>query len=774
MQILITGNMGYVGPNVARQLRQTYPKAKIIGLDAGYFGHCITTRRILPETRVDIQYFQDVRDVKAEMLKGIDAIVHLAALSNDAMGVAHDQVTLEVNYKASVRLARLAKKAGVKSFVFASSCSVYGCAEEGERTETSAVNPLTAYARSKVMTENGLKLLASPEFKITCLRFATACGMSERLRLDLVLNDFVSSALCSKRIDILSDGTPWRPLIHVRDMARAMDWAIRRSVKDGGPYLVVNAGTNEWNYQVRDLAYAVQKHFRDVAVSINPNASPDKRSYRVDFSLFRRLAPLHQPQMTLPETVRELEEGLKSINFQDLAFRESHLIRLKYSISSTKANFSKKGLDWINAMLRLHLENLIQPEVKTQKNCRFCGTALDEPYLDLGTMPLANSYLNYEDLTRPEPSFALRVYRCKSCSLSQLADYNQADAIFNDQYAYFSSYSTSWLAHAKDYVEKMTQRFHLNPSSQVIEIASNDGYLLQYFVKKGIPVLGIEPCANVARAAEEKGVPTSVRFFGTETAWELTRMGKRADLLLGNNVLAHVPNLNDFVSGLKVALKPNGVLTMEFPHLVKLFERNQFDTIYHEHFSYFTFTAVEKVFAMHGLNLFDVEQLPTHGGSLRIFACHAECDAHPETDRVSALRQEEEDKGFETAERYEQFAAQVAEVKSELLAFLKSAKEKGLHVAAYGAPAKGNTLLNYCGVTPSEIAFTVDLSPHKQGHFLPGSRIPIYSPDTIREAKPDILLILPWNLKDEIAAQMDFIRQWGGKFAVPIPRLEVW
>jgi nucleoside-diphosphate-sugar epimerase len=344
MRILITGNMGYVGPNVIRQIRQTYPAASIIGLDAGYFGHCITTRHVLPETRVDLQYFQDVRDTKAEILQNVDAIIHLAALSNDAMGVAHDQVTFDVNYKASIRLAKMAKKSGVKSFVFASSCSVYGCAEEGERTETSEVNPLTAYARSKVLTEKGLKLLASPEFKVTCLRFATACGMSERLRLDLVLNDFVSSALCKKRIDILSDGTPWRPLIHVRDMARAMDWAIRRNLKDGGPYLVVNAGTNEWNYQVRDLAYAVQKHFEGVEVSINPNASPDKRSYRVDFSLFKRLAPNHQPLMTLNSTVRELEEGLKSINFQDMAFRDSHLIRLKVLDQLRKDSFFKEGI----------------------------------------------------------------------------------------------------------------------------------------------------------------------------------------------------------------------------------------------------------------------------------------------------------------------------------------------------------------------------------------------------------------------------------------------
>ncbi len=408
------------------------------------------------------------------------------------------------------------------------------------------------------------------------------------------------------------------------------------------------------------------------------------------------------------------------------------------------------------------------------KACRFCGGSLGEPYLDLGKMPLANSYLNPEDLTKTEPAYPLRVYLCRDCFLSQLADYDQSETIFNDQYAYFSSFSTSWLAHAKAYVEKMIERFGFNSSHQIMEIASNDGYLLQYFVQKGIPVLGIEPCANVVKAAEEKGVPSLVRFFGSELAKELKNQGKQADLILGNNVLAHVPPLNDFVKGIKLILKSKGILTMEFPHLVKLFERNQFDTIYHEHFSYFTLNAVERIFSAQGLTLFDVEELPTHGGSLRIYARHTECNDYPVSDHVTHLRQTEIEKGFESLQRYKRFSEQVAEVKAELLAFLQTAKVHGKRVAAYGAPAKGNTLLNFCGVTSKEIDFTVDLSPHKQGRFLPGTKIPIYSPEKIREVKPDYLLSLPWNLKDEISQQMSFIRQWDGKFVVPIPRLEVW
>lgn len=328
MKILVTGNMGYVGPGVVRQLRRAYPQAGIIGLDNGYFAHCLTNGRMFPETRVDVQYFTDVRTLSPELFEGVDAVVHLAAVSNDAMGKAFDEITYEINYKASVRCAELAKAAGASHFVFASSCSIYGYAEEGARTETSPVNPLTAYAKSKVMTEQGLAPLADKNFTVTCLRFATACGMSERLRLDLVLNDFVACAITSGNIEILSDGQPWRPLIHVRDMARAIEWAVTRPDGAGGPYLVVNAGTDGWNYQVRDLAHAVARHFHNVTVSINENAAPDKRSYKVDFSLYKQLAPNHQPQITLDDAIDDLKQGLESIGFSDAGFRQSKLIRL--------------------------------------------------------------------------------------------------------------------------------------------------------------------------------------------------------------------------------------------------------------------------------------------------------------------------------------------------------------------------------------------------------------------------------------------------------------
>ena len=406
------------------------------------------------------------------------------------------------------------------------------------------------------------------------------------------------------------------------------------------------------------------------------------------------------------------------------------------------------------------------------RNCRFCGTALEQSFADLGMSPLSNAYLKPEQLHQVERFYPLHAWVCGSCFLVQLEQFETPENIFSD-YAYFSSYSDSWLEHVASYTEAMVERFGLNAGSHVVEIASNDGYLLQYFVKRGIPVVGIEPAANVARVAEDKGVPTLVKFFGTETATALAASGKQADLLLGNNVLAHVPDLNDFVSGMVKLLKPHGVITMEFPHLLRLMAQNQFDTIYHEHFSYFSFLTVEKVFAAHGITLFDVEQISTHGGSLRIFGRHSADGTKPVSPRVTALRQEELNAGLDNAKTYAAFAEQIKAIKRALLRFLINAKEQGKTVVGYGAPAKGNTLLNYCGVRTDLIDYTVDRSPHKHGSYLPGVHIPIYHPDRIAETRPDYVLILPWNLKEEIMLQMAHIRSWGGKFVVPIPKVEV-
>ena len=404
--------------------------------------------------------------------------------------------------------------------------------------------------------------------------------------------------------------------------------------------------------------------------------------------------------------------------------------------------------------------------------CRLCGAVLTRSFIDLGAMPLANSYLSARDLDRPEPAYPLHARVCGQCRLVQVEDAVPPDAIFSD-YAYFSSYAQSWVAHAKRYAEAMAPRFGLGKSSLVVEVASNDGYLLQHFVAMGVPVLGIEPAANVAEAAEAIGVPTRVMFLGAATARALAAEGVAADLIAGNNVLAHVPDLNDFVAGLAILLKPDGVLTMEFPHLMRLVEGVQFDTIYHEHFSYLSLLAVERAFARHDLAVFDVAELPTHGGSLRVFARHAGSGAHPEQPAVAALRAVEAVAGLDSDAWYDGFAPRVAAVRDGLLAFLDRAKAEGKSVAAYGAAAKGNTLLNFCGIGPDRVAFVVDANPHKQGHWLPGSRLPIHAPAMLKEARPDYVLILPWNLRDEIAAAHAYIGDWGGRFVVAVPALEI-
>jgi SAM-dependent methyltransferase len=404
--------------------------------------------------------------------------------------------------------------------------------------------------------------------------------------------------------------------------------------------------------------------------------------------------------------------------------------------------------------------------------CRFCRAPLSRTFADLGMSPLCESYVTAGQLDQMEPFFPLHVRVCAQCFLVQLGEYVSPAQIFSE-YAYFSSYSESWVRHAKAYADMMTELLNLGAGTKVVEVASNDGYLLQHFVARGIPVLGIEPARNVAARAVERRIPTVERFFGPELARELVSEGHDADLIVGNNILAHVPDLNGFVDGLRILLKPAGTITMEVPHLWRLMDGNQFDTIYHEHFSYLSFLVAEKVFAAHDLMIFDVEELSTHGGSLRIYARHRADSSRSVAEAVEIMRSREKDAGFESLERYEDFMPRVAETKRRLLGFLIEAKERRLSVAAYGAPGKGNTLLNYCGIRTDFLDYAVDRNPYKQGKFLPGTHIPIFPVEKLDETKPDYVLILPWNLKHEIVGQMARVRSWGGRFIVPIPRVEI-
>ena len=404
-------------------------------------------------------------------------------------------------------------------------------------------------------------------------------------------------------------------------------------------------------------------------------------------------------------------------------------------------------------------------------HCRLCQSPLNSTFVDLGVSPLCESFLPADQINQMEPFFPLHTMVCEECFLVQLQEYVKPEHIFTE-YAYFSSYSTSWVEHARRYCEMIAQRLGLGPRSQVFELASNDGYLLQHFLPLGVPVTGIEPAANVAEVARTKGIATLVEFFGAALAQRLVMEGRRADLIIGNNVLAQVPDLNDFVAGMQILLAPDGVVTLEFPHLERLIEENQFDTIYHEHFSYFSLVTIERMAARHRLRIFDVEQLPTHGGSLRVYLCRRDA-GHVQSSAVDALLAHERQIGFEKGETYARFSKQVHQTKRQLLSFLIECKDKGAKICGYGAPGKGNTLLNYCGIGTDFLDFTVDRNPYKHGRYTPGMHIPIYPVEAIDKAKPDYLLILPWNLKTEIVAQMRHVGEWGCKFIVPIPHAHV-
>ncbi|MCT7961893.1 class I SAM-dependent methyltransferase [Laspinema sp. D1] len=405
--------------------------------------------------------------------------------------------------------------------------------------------------------------------------------------------------------------------------------------------------------------------------------------------------------------------------------------------------------------------------------CRHCGSELKLPLVDLGSAPPSNAYLTEQTLHAPERWFPLRVLVCESCWLVQTEDFAQADELFDADYAYFSGFSSSWLAHCGRYVFEMVERFGLNQDSYVVEVAANDGYLLQYVQGRGIPCLGIEPTASTAAAARGKGISIVEEFFGADLAKKLASEGKQADLTVANNVLAHVPHINDFVAGFAILLKSQGVATFEFPHLLRLIEENQFDTIYHEHFSYLSLTAVKQIFAANGLSVFDVEEHPTHGGSLRVFAQRQDLGVHRVNDNVEKLLNQELKIGISNADYYADFQAKINHVKNDFLTFLLEAKRQGKLVVGYGAAAKGNTLMNYAGIRPDLIPFVVDRNPAKQGKFMPGSRIPIVEESYIKNTKPNYVIILPWNLKKEVMSQLKYIRDWGGKFVTAVPQMEV-